>query len=98
VTSWHHTPAEGVDPSARWKSQTERGGVVERSRQDLARAIAAILECREQVRTGETALWLNAAYARRLGASVAQIATAAGVSTDTARKELRRVEGHAENR
>jgi predicted ArsR family transcriptional regulator len=67
--------------------------VVDQTRTSLAKALAAILECREQVRTGETALWLNAAYARRLGASVAQIATAAGVSTDTARERLRKLEG-----
>ena len=69
--------------------------VVERTRSDLSKAMAAILQCREQVRQGDAALWLNAAYARRLGASVAQIATAAGVSTDTARERLRKVEGRS---
>src|SRR5262245_20982195 len=67
-------------------------GIVE-ARNHLARsALDAVRDCREQMRQGETAMWLNASYAHRHGASVAAIAATVGLSADTVRKELKRVD------
>jgi AcrR family transcriptional regulator len=57
------------------------------------KAFTAIRECREQIRQGTTALWLNAAYAGARGATLAQIAEATGFSADVVKRELRRVRG-----
>jgi hypothetical protein len=60
---------------------------------DREKAFQAMRECREQIRQGTAAMWLNAAYAFRRGASVYELADLAGVSVDVMRKQLRRVNG-----
>jgi hypothetical protein len=59
------------------------------------KAFTAIRQCREQIRQGTTALWLNAAYAGARGATLAQLSDATGFSADIVRRELRRVSGRA---
>jgi hypothetical protein len=59
------------------------------------KAFTAIRQCREQIRQGTTALWLNAAYAGARGATLAQLADVTGFSVDIVRRELRRVSGRA---
>ena len=60
---------------------------------DREKAFGAIRECREQVRQGTAAMWLNAAYAAARGATLAQLSDATGHSADIVRRELRRVSG-----
>jgi hypothetical protein len=59
------------------------------------KAFTAIRQCREQIRQGTVALWLNAAYAAARGATLAQLSDATGHSADIVRRELRRVSGRA---
>ena len=59
------------------------------------KAFSSIRECREQVRQGTVAMWLNVAYAAARGATLAQLSEATGVSADIVRRELRRVSGRA---
>ena len=59
------------------------------------KAFSSIRECREQVRQGTVAMWLNVAYAAARGATLAQLSEATGVSADIVRRELRRVRGRA---
>ena len=61
---------------------------------DREKAFQAIRDCREQVRQGTSAMWLNAAYAAARGATLAQLAHETGFSADIVRRELRRVSGH----
>ena len=60
---------------------------------DREKAFGAIRECREQIRQGTAAMWLNAAYAAARGATLAQLSEATGHSADIVRRELRRVSG-----
>ena len=60
---------------------------------DREKAFGAIRECREQVRQGTAAMWLNVAYAAARGATLAQLSDATGYSADIVRRELRRVSG-----
>jgi len=62
---------------------------------DREKAFTAIRGCREQIRQGTTAMWLNAAYAAARGATLAQLSDATGFSADVVRRELRRVSGRA---
>jgi hypothetical protein len=59
------------------------------------KALTSIRQCREQVRQGTVAMWLNAAYAANRGATLPQLSEATGVSVDIVRRELRRVSGRA---
>jgi hypothetical protein len=68
---------------------------VDMSAYDREKAFRAIRECREQVRQGNAAMWINAAYAQRRGATLSQIAEATGVGVDTVRDRLRAVNGRA---
>jgi hypothetical protein len=69
--------------------------VVDETTSKRAYALGSVLECREQIRQATAAMWLNAEYARRLGVSLPQIATAAGVTVETLRGKLRAVSGRA---
>jgi DNA-directed RNA polymerase specialized sigma24 family protein len=62
---------------------------------EVERALHSIRDCRERQAEHEAAMWLNAAYAYRRGASIGELATAAGVSSDTVRVRLRAVDGDA---
>jgi uncharacterized protein (DUF169 family) len=68
---------------------------VDMSVYDREKSFRAIRDCREQVRQGTQAMWLNAAYAAARGATLAQLSDATGFSADIVRRELRRVRGRA---
>jgi hypothetical protein len=59
------------------------------------KAFTSIRQCREQVRQGTVAMWLNVAYAAARGATLAQLAHETGCSADVVKRELRRVSGRA---
>jgi hypothetical protein len=57
------------------------------------KAFTSIRECREQIRQGTVAMWLNAAYAAARGATLAQLSEATGYSGEIVKRELRKVRG-----
>ena len=79
-------------PVATYRPTRPRQGIVE-VRNHLARsALDAVRDCREQMRQGETAMWLNASYAYRHGASREDIATVTGMHIDTVSRKLKQVD------
>jgi hypothetical protein len=59
---------------------------------EVERALHSIRDCRERQAEHEAAMWLNAAYAYRRGASIGELAAAAGVGVHYARAKIGAVE------
>lgn len=90
-----HVDTRKGRPVLNFKRISSQRGITEtRNALGLA-ALSRIRDCREQIRQGELALWLNASYAIRHGVPVVRVASETGYGVETTRKRIKAIDPRA---